>query len=171
MISAYLVAHLDDAFTCMIETFLTNIRASLSDLAEGKLSPWIVTPTTLKNTIKDIQKLLDADNSGYKILTSDPSYYYKFAKFTMLRNNSVIYLSLQFPLTTFMGSFTPYKVMSFPVPINSSNNHVSQLLDLSVYLLISADKTFMLSCQKKLFRNVNELIRLHTVFRNRICGR
>ena len=77
MISAYLVAHLDDTF--MIETFLTNIRASLSDLAEGNLSPWIVTPTTLKNTIKDMQKLLDADNSGYKILTSDPSCYYKFA--------------------------------------------------------------------------------------------
>lgn len=123
MISAYLVAHLDDAF--MIETFLTNIRASLSDLAEGKLSPWIVTPTTLKNTIKDIQKLLDADNSGYKILTSNPSYYYKFAKFTILRNNWVIYLSVQFPITTYMVSFTPYKVMSFPVPINSSNNHAS----------------------------------------------
>ena len=62
----------------------------------------------------------------------------------MFRNNSVIYLSVQFPLTTYMymGSFTPYKVMSFPVPINSSNNHASQLLDLPVYLLISADKTF-----------------------------
>ena len=112
----------------MIETFLTNIRASLSDLAEGKLSPWIVTPTTLKNTIKDIQTLLDADDSGYKILTSDPSYYYKFAKFTMLRNNSVIYLSVQFPLTTYMGSFTPYKVMSFPVP----NTTFQQIVKITV---------------------------------------
>ena len=51
-------------------------------------------------------------------------------------------MSVQFPLTTYMGSLTPYKVMSFPVPIHNSNNHASQLLDLPNYLLISTNKTF-----------------------------
>ena len=51
-------------------------------------------------------------------------------------------MSVQFPLTTNMGSLTPYKVKSFPVPIHNSNNHASQLLDLPNYLLISTNKTF-----------------------------
>lgn len=108
-----------------METFLTNLRASLSDLAEGKLSPWIITPNVLNNTITEIQTMLDQDNLGYKIVTADPAYYYKFAKFTMMRNNSVLYLSVKFPLASYERSFSAYKVLSFPVPINNSQNHAS----------------------------------------------
>lgn len=33
--------------------------------------------------------------------------------------------------------------MSFPVPINDSENHASQLLNLQDYLLVSKDKQFL----------------------------
>lgn len=131
------------------ETFLTNLRASLSDLAEGKLSPWIITPNVLNNTIMEIQTMLDQDNLGYKIVTADPAYYYKFAKFTMMRNNSVLYLSVKFPLATYERSFSAYKVLSFPVPINNSQNHASQLLDLQDYLLLSNDQQFYATISDK----------------------
>jgi hypothetical protein len=145
--TSYLIKHLNNAFR--VETFLTNLRASLSDLAEGKLSPWILSPKILTKTIADIQQILDTDNMGYKIIIKDPSYYYKFAKFTILRNNSVLYLSVQFPLATYASSFTTYKVMSFPVPINHSLNHASQLLNLPDYLLISKDKEFYTTLSDK----------------------
>lgn len=138
--TGYLMRHLNDAF--LLETFLTNLRASLSDLAEGKLSPWIISPKVLINTTTEIQTILDQDNLGYKIVTTDPAYYCKFAKFTMMRNNSVLYLSVQFPLATYDKSFSRYKVLSFPVPINNSQNHASQLLDLQDYLLLSKDNQF-----------------------------
>lgn len=80
--------HLNDVI--LLEKFLTNLRASLCDLAEGKLSQWIITPVVLNNTITEIQTILDQDNLGNKIVTSNPAYYYKFAKFTMMRNNSVL---------------------------------------------------------------------------------
>lgn len=50
LFTGYLMRHINDAF--LLETFLTNLRASLSDLAEGKLSPWIITPNVLYNTIR-----------------------------------------------------------------------------------------------------------------------
>ena len=140
MFSNYLLVHLNDAF--IIETFLTDIRAALSDLAEGKLSPWLITPKILHQTIFQIQRLLNADNLGYKILTNQPQYYYKFGQFTMYRNDSKLYVSLSFPLATYADSFTTFKVMSFPIPINNSLNHASQLLDLPDYFLISKDKKF-----------------------------
>jgi hypothetical protein len=44
-----------------------------------KLSPLILTPSVLQTTIQDIQVILDKDYNGYKVLTSDPNYYYKYA--------------------------------------------------------------------------------------------
>lgn len=145
--TGYLMRHLNDAF--LLETFLTNLRASLSDLAEGKLSPWIISPELLINTTTEIQTILDQDKLGYKIVTTDPAYYYKFAKFTMMRNTSVLYLSVQFPLATYKNSFSTYKVLSFPVPINNSQNHASQLLDLHDYLLLSTDNQFYATISDK----------------------
>lgn len=69
---------------------MTNLRVSLADLAEGNLSPWIISPKILKKTISDIQTILKNEELGCKLVTTDTRYYYQFAKFTMLRNESVI---------------------------------------------------------------------------------
>lgn len=145
--TGYLMRHLNDAF--LLETFMTNLRASLSDLAEGKLSPWIISPKILKKTMSDIQTILENEKLGYKLVTTDPQYYYQFAKFTMLRNESVMYIAIRFPLATYEQSFSAYKVMSFPVPINDSENHASQLLNLQDYLLVSKDKQFYTTLSEK----------------------
>lgn len=58
--TGYLTRHLNDAF--LLEKFLTNLRASLSDLAEGKLSPWMISPKVLINTTTEIQTIFDQDN-------------------------------------------------------------------------------------------------------------
>lgn len=84
---------------------MTNLRASLSDLAEGKLSPRIISPKILKKTISDIQTILENEELGYKLVTTDPRYYYQFAKFAMLRNESVMYIAIRFPLATYEQSF------------------------------------------------------------------
>lgn len=39
--------------------------------------------------------------------------------------------------------------MSFPVPINDSENHASQLLNLQDYLLVSKDKQFYTTLSEK----------------------
>lgn len=68
--TGYLMRHLNDAF--LLETFMTNLEASLFDLAEGKLSPWIISPRILKKTISDIQTILENEELGYKLVTTDP---------------------------------------------------------------------------------------------------
>ncbi|CAC5416622.1 unnamed protein product [Mytilus coruscus] len=41
--------------------------------------------------------------------------------------------------TTFVNPLTLYKINSYPVPINTSSNHATQLLDLPQYLVITSD--------------------------------
>ena len=60
----------------------------------------------------------------------------------VLRNNTKLYLSLQFPITTHGKLFHTYKIHSFPVEINQNSNHATQLLDLPEYFLITKDNKF-----------------------------
>ena len=106
------------------------------------MSPLILTPPVLQTTIKDIQVILDKDYKGYTVLTSDTNYYYKYASFTVLRNDSTLDLSIKFPITTLGKLFQTYKILSFPVEINSTNNHATQIFDLPDYFLITHDKQF-----------------------------
>ena len=59
-----------------LQNYLFNLKTSVTDLTEGKLSPLILTPSVLQTTIQDNQVILDKDYNGYKVLTSDPNYYY-----------------------------------------------------------------------------------------------
>jgi hypothetical protein len=56
------------------------------------------------------ESVLDEDYNGYKVLTSDPNYYYKYASFTILRNYSTLYISIKFPITTHGKLFQTYNV-------------------------------------------------------------
>ena len=95
-----------------LQNYLFNLKTSVTDLAEGKLSPLIITPSVLQPTIQNIQVILDKDYNGYKILTSDPNYYYKYASFTILRNDSTLYISIKFSITTHGKLFQTYNVLS-----------------------------------------------------------
>jgi hypothetical protein len=108
-----------------LQNYLFNLKTSVTDLAEGKLSPLIITPSVLQPTIQNIQVILDKDYNGYKILTSDPNYYYKYASFTILRNDSTLYISIKFLITTHGKLFQTYNVLSFPVEVNSTHNHAT----------------------------------------------
>lgn len=150
---------------------MTNLRVSLADLAEGNLSPWIISPKILKKTISDIQTILKNEELGYKLVTTDTRYYYQFAKFTMLRNESVMYIAIRFPVATYEQSFSAYKVMSFPVPINDSENHASRLLNLQDYLLVSKENNFIPHFQRKQWHSVRKQRNSFIVIKNLICIR
>lgn len=61
--------------------------------------------------------------------------------------------------------------MSFPVPINDSENHASQLLNLQDYLLVSKDKQFYTTLSEKKWHNVRKQRNSFIVIKNLIFKR
>jgi hypothetical protein len=70
----------------------------------------------------------------FKVLTSDPNYYYKYASFTILRNDSTLYISIKFPITTHGKLFQTYNVLSFPVEVNSTHNHATNVTGKIIFI-------------------------------------
>ncbi|CAC5388718.1 unnamed protein product [Mytilus coruscus] len=78
-------------------------------------------------------------NSRFYLNNVIPSYYYSQANILYTRHHKNLFISIKFPITTFVNPLTLYKINSYPVPINTSSNHATQLLDLPQYLVITSD--------------------------------
>ncbi|CAC5360235.1 unnamed protein product [Mytilus coruscus] len=86
--------------TITLQNYIIDLKTAIINLIEGKLSPILLKPDVIQQTVSDIQNILNANYTGYKILTSNPHYYYNYAKYVVLQNNTKLYLAVQFPLTT-----------------------------------------------------------------------
>ena len=116
-------------------------KQALSDLAEGKLSPLLIKPTLLRNTIADIQNILSRDYPNFFLISTNPQYYYRHADFSVYRQKSNVLITIKFPISS-MQTFELYKVYTWPSPINASTNSATQIKDLPDYLAISIDREF-----------------------------
>ncbi|CAC5360193.1 unnamed protein product [Mytilus coruscus] len=128
--------------TITLQNYIIDLKTAIINLIEGKLSPLLLKPDVIKQTVSDIQNILNANYTGYKILTSNPHYYYDYAQYVVLQNNTKLYLAVQFPLTTHGKLFEVYKLKSFPVAVTTNTSHATQLFDLPKYMLITHDRKF-----------------------------
>lgn len=106
---------------------------------KGKLSPFLLTPHILKSSIDQVQSIISAKFPKFHISTKDPLFYYSMGEFLFTRLHTELYLTLKIPISPFQQPMSMYKVYTFPVPVNSSSNHATQLIDLPPYFLHTAD--------------------------------
>ncbi|CAG2242129.1 unnamed protein product [Mytilus edulis] len=126
----------------ILQNYIIDLKSAIINLVEGKLSPLLLKPKVIQQTVLDIQNILNANYTGYKVLTSNPHYYYNYAKYVVLQNNTKLYLAVQFPLTTHGKLFEVYKIKSVPVQVTTNTSHATQLFDVPRYMLITHDRKF-----------------------------
>lgn len=121
------------------EKELEHIKLGLHDLVKGKLSPFLLTPHILKSSIDQVQSIISDKFPKFHISNKDPLFYYSMGEFLFTRLHTELYLTLKIPISPFQQPMSMYKVYTFPVPVNSSSNHATQLIDLPPYFLHTAD--------------------------------
>lgn len=126
--------------SAQLEKELEHIQLGLHDLVKGKLSPFLLTPHILRSSILQIQDIITNNLPHFHVLNKDPLFYYSRGKFLFTRLHLHLYLTLKIPTSPFQQLMTMYRVYSYPVPVNSSSNHATQLIDLPSYFLHTADK-------------------------------
>lgn len=125
-----------------INKYLEEITIGIHELVKGKLSPFLVPPHVLKHTISQIQIILNEKFKGFYLTHSDPTHYYSNANMLYTRQHSHLYISLKFSISTFSVPMSMYEIFSYPVPINSTSTHATQILDLPKYLVVSNDNQY-----------------------------
>jgi len=122
-----------------IKQELEKLQIATAELAAGKLPAILIPPHVLAESIDHIQTILSTDYTSYSVMPKDPRYYYQFGSFIATRKDRDLYIALQIPISSRRRPFATYRIQSFPVPINTSSTHVTQLLDLPDIILVSDD--------------------------------
>lgn len=178
-----------------LETRLNELIQGVFELVEGKLSPHLITPNTIRKTLIDIEGILRDKFSYFHLILTDPEDIYKKVQTFYTRNGAKLYISLKFPVSPFAQPLTLFKILSFPVPLNQTSNHATHLVDLPDLLAVTngltyytvLDKTELFHCSRSkiimckinkaltpftynscvlaLFKNDKELIKQHCDFR------
>ena len=62
----------------------------------------------------------------YQVLRQTPQYYYEFGKFSIMRRNLSIFISVKLTITPHNVRYKVFKILAFPVPVNVSSPHATQ---------------------------------------------
>ncbi|XP_067650865.1 uncharacterized protein [Haliotis asinina] len=136
-LTSLLIDQIQNAY--VVEHQLEELKLGIQDLAKNKLSPLLIDPETLLQTIHHLSSVLSNKYPKFHLLHTNPNYYYSQAKFIFARTKSHVYISVKFPLSSLGKPFKMYKVISLPLPINSTSTHSTHLLATPPYLAVSSD--------------------------------
>lgn len=125
--------------TQTIDMQTQQLALGVQEAVMGKLSPFLVPVGVLNRTLNHIQRILDASYPKFHIAKVNTGYFYNTLAITATRVQNVLILQLDVPITSSFTVFDVYEVLSFPVPINDSTHHASQLLDFPPYFAASRD--------------------------------
>ena len=121
---------------------LDEIKLGIIDLVKGKLSPLILPPEMLKNTIKEIQALLNSKYPEFYVAHTPVDQLYKSENFLYARYNNSLLITIKLPISAHKHNLKLFDVKSFPVPVNNTSPQATKLLDLPNHIAITADQQF-----------------------------
>lgn len=121
---------------------LDELKLGIIDLVKGRLSPLILQPELLKRTISNIQKLLNSKYPGFHVSHTPIKQLYTSNQFLLARQNNTLFITIKLPISAQKDALKLFDVLSFPVPINATSEHATQLLSLPSHFAISANHEF-----------------------------
>lgn len=123
--------------SAQLEKKLEYINLGIHDLVKGKLSPFLLSPHVLKSSLNQVQNIITEKFPQFQVSNKDLLFYYSFGDFLYTRRH--LYLTVKIPIYSFHLPISVYKVYSYPVPVNSSSNHATQLMNTPPYFLNTKD--------------------------------
>ena len=129
----------------VITKYLEELNIGIHEMVKGKLSPFLISPKILNDAIKHIKLILSDKFKGFYLLNSDPAYYYSECNMLFARKHSTLYVTVKFPISTLAFPLYLYKITSYPVPVNVTSTHATQILDLPEYLVVTHNNQYYAS--------------------------
>ena len=87
-----------------------ELKIGVAELANGKLSPLLISPQAPKQSIHQLQELLSKNYPNFHLTEKDPAYYY--AENVFSRHSSVLYITIKFPLSTMSSPLDLFKILT-----------------------------------------------------------
>ena len=121
---------------------IDNLHASVLALVQGKLTPTFLPKSVLHKTITEIQRILSSKQPNFYISQTQIPWYYQHANFFYARYKHSLYIIVKFPITSHREPMQLYKVISYPVPINSTAAHATNIIQLPTYFAVTSHQQY-----------------------------
>ena len=142
--------------TSQITQIFSKLMLGIHGLLQNKLTTNLVPYSTLEKTLQEIQHTLAIKRPGFQLLFTDPHFYYRHENVFFFRHENEIMVTLKFPIGKLHKPMTLLKVQMHKVPVHTSSNHATAILDLPTYLAVSKDLKFYSNIQNKDIQNCHK---------------
>ncbi len=123
---------------------LVSLEEATHQLIRHQLPPFLVPVSLLNDTFNKIElKLKSRYNGQYKLATKSPEYYYS-RNVVFGRTDNKLYITVTFPMTSGIDSFTVYYAYLIPMPLNQTSSHATQLAHVNKYIAIDTSSGYFI---------------------------
>ena len=112
---------------------LDKLKLEVTDLVKRKLSSLLLQPDILQTTISSVQQLLNSKYPGFYVTHPPVTQLYTSNKFLFVRQNNSLFITIKLPISAHKHNLKLFGVKSFPIPINTTSNHATQLLNTRIF--------------------------------------
>ena len=126
----------------MLHDQVQQLYNSLELLTSGFLPASLISASTIQNTLSEISETVKAQFPSLYLAKWDPAYYYSSHDFLFLRSGTELYITVKFPLFTYVEYLDVYSVLTFPVPFHNDSSLLTTLQTSVQYFLLSVEEFY-----------------------------
>ena len=132
---------------------LQNFVEGIYSLLNHKLSPHLISFSDVQETIKSINSKLTSKHARLTARDLSAKDFYDLDNFVWTFRNNSVFISVKFPLVTAFSVVDIFKTYSFPVPINATASHCTQIVNLPPYIAFSRDHLYYAFPEAGMWKN------------------
>ena len=113
----------------MHNSLLKSRVKAIGDVLQGKLTPDVISPQQLNNTLLHLRHDIGKLYVGLKLAKFTLWDYYSLDDITSVFKNGTLYVEIPVKLEMMDQTFALYEINSFPVPIDSNSHQATIIMD------------------------------------------
>lgn len=107
--------------------YITHFKTALTAALQGRVTPELIPPSILQETIDTIKMKLTAIKTNLYLVHKTPQSIYSGGQFTLYRDRNQLYVTIAFDISPLEQPLTVYQTVITPVPLTQESPHVTVL--------------------------------------------
>lgn len=121
---------------------IAELKLAIYTLLHNQLPSSLIPPPMLLETLKNISITVANEDPLFEISNWNIDYYYKTSNILLARFNYSLFVTLKVPLSSSNIPFDVYETLVFPVPLNHTTDHTTEIRNFPKYFAISPDQQY-----------------------------
>jgi hypothetical protein len=120
-----------------LEQHFLQFSTAIQMLAQGHVTPYLVSNEEMRDTITLIEQRLLAHHNQYKLSQPISGSWYQLPAMLYTRVGNEIFVQIKFPITLRSAKYTMYEIHVYPLPVDNNSDHATKIVNIPRYLAIN----------------------------------